>query len=96
MEFSSSNDLGQLFHVDWLNVDDVKALIANIKIPQVDSEIVCADVCLSIRVDADAVDVIGVSVGINLSRHSSDNGIVMSQRGQSQVATTSNQRLRRG
>jgi hypothetical protein len=40
MEFCSSDDLSQLFHVRRLDVDDVEALILDVEVPQVYSQVV--------------------------------------------------------
>jgi hypothetical protein len=79
VKFRRCDDFSKLFHIDWLDVDYVEALITDVEIPKINSKIVCADVCLSIGIDTDAVDMIGVCVCIDLSRYCSHNGIVMSQ-----------------
>ena len=43
------------------------------------SEVVAADECLPIAVDRDAVDVVGVGVGVGPTRHGGDDGIMMCQ-----------------
>lgn len=64
VKLSRSNDLCELLHVDGLYVDNVytaldciiattelgltKALVTNIHIPQIDSQVVCGDVCFTI------------------------------------------------
>lgn len=54
-----------------------KALVADIEVPQVDAQVVGGDVRLGIRVDRNRVDVVGVSVGIDLSGHSGHNRVVV-------------------
>lgn len=51
VEFCSRDDFGQLFHVCRLDVHDVEALILDVEVPEVDSEIIAADKCLTIAVD---------------------------------------------
>jgi hypothetical protein len=85
VEFSCRNDLGQLFHVRRLDVDNVEALVLNVEIPQIDPEIIAADEGLAIAVDRDAVDMVGMRISISLSRNSGDHGVVMSQPGELEV-----------
>lgn len=56
-------------------------LIGNVQVPQVDPEVVCAHVRLSVRVDRDRVDVVRVGVGVDFSRHGSDDRVVVSHAG---------------
>lgn len=64
VKLGRSNDLCELLHVDGLYVDNVyraldyifrhdeleltKALVTNIHVPQIDSQVVCGDVCFTI------------------------------------------------
>lgn len=64
MEFSRSDDLRELFHIGRLDIDNVEALVLDVEVPQVDSQIVTADERLTVAVHRDAVDVIGVCVGV--------------------------------
>lgn len=77
VEFGSSDDFGQFFHIRRLDVDYVKALILNIEIPEVDSQVIAGDKCLSITVHRDTVDVIGVSISIGSARHSCYDSVMM-------------------
>lgn len=63
MEFGSSNHLRKLFHVGWLDVYNVEALVGNFQVPQIDAEIICRQIRFLIRVDRDAIDVVGMRVG---------------------------------
>ena len=42
MELSGRDDLGQLFHVSRLDVDDVEALVLNVQVPEVYTQIIAA------------------------------------------------------
>ena len=79
VELRRRDHLRQLLHVGGLDVDDVEALILDVEIPQVDPEIITADERLPVAVDRDAVDVIGVGVGIGPTRHGGDDGIMVGQ-----------------
>lgn len=59
-----------------------EALIADVQVPQVDSQVICRDVCLTIRVHGYRVDVISVSIGIDLSRDGRGDRVVGSHLGQ--------------
>lgn len=96
MELRRGDDLGQLFHIDWLNVDNVEALIADVEIPEIYPKVVRADVCLPIGIDADAVNMVCMRIGVDLSRDSGDNGIVMCQCWQSKIPPAADQWLRGG
>ena len=85
MEFGSSNDFGELFHVCRFNVHNVETLVLNIEIPQIDAEIVTADEGLTIAVDRDAVDVVGMGVGVSTSRDCSNYGVVMGHAGKFEI-----------
>ena len=37
-KLTGSNNFGQLFHISWLNVNNVKGLICNFHMPQIDPE----------------------------------------------------------
>ena len=40
VELTGSNDFGQFFHIGWFNVDNVKGLVCNFHMPQIDPEII--------------------------------------------------------
>ncbi len=79
MELGRRNHLRQLLHVGRFDVNNIEALVLNLQIPQVDPEIIRADERLSIAVDRDAVDMVGVCVGIGLAWNGGDDGVVMSK-----------------
>jgi hypothetical protein len=60
MEFSCCNDFSQFLHVNRLDVHNVEALIRDIQVPKVNSEIICRYVGFSIRIDGNGVDVVCV------------------------------------
>eukprot|EP00953_Heterococcus_sp_UTEX-ZZ885_P033649 17487-Heterococcus_DN1.PRE.3 len=62
VESSASDDLLQLFHVLWLNVHNIEALVSDPQVPQVHSQVICAQEVLPIAVRVDAVDVVGVRI----------------------------------
>ena len=51
VELCSCNDLSQFLHVGRLDIDNIKALVLNVEVPEVDSEVIAADECLTIAVD---------------------------------------------
>jgi len=65
----------------WLT----ETLIADPKVPQIHPQVVRRDICLTIRVDRDRVDVVSMSIRIHLSRNSSDNVLVRDQSRQSKL-----------
>ena len=77
MELGSRDDFSELLHVCRLDIDNVEALLLDVKVPQVDTQIVAADEGLSIAVHRDAVDVVGVGVGVCSAWHGGNNRIVM-------------------
>jgi hypothetical protein len=85
VEFGGRDDLCQLLHIGWLDVDDVETLVLNIQIPQVDAQVVTADVSLTVAIDGDAVDMIRVCIGIGPPWDRRDDRIVMCQAWEFQV-----------
>ena len=79
MELCGGNDLSQFLHVCWLYVHDVEALVLNIEVPEVDTEVVTADKGFSIAIDRDAIDMIGMSIGVVAPRYGSNNSVVVSE-----------------
>lgn len=77
MEFGGGYDLGELFHICGLDVDNIETLVLYVEVPQVYPQVVAGDECFSIAVHRDAVDVICVGVGIGPARHSSHDSIVV-------------------
>jgi hypothetical protein len=82
VEFSSGDDLCEFLHVYRLDIDNVwpsasstcgkrqltEALITNVEVPQVDSQIIGRDISLLIGIDRYRIDMICVSIGIYFSR----------------------------
>ena len=54
-----------------------KALVANIKIPEIYPKIVGRDVGFLIRIDRDGVDMVCVSVGVNLPGNGGDDVVLL-------------------
>ena len=81
VEFSSGDHLGEFFHVGGLDIDDVEALVLDIEVPQVDAEIVTADESFPVAVDGDAVDVIGVGIGVGSAGDGGHNSVVVCKAG---------------
>lgn len=77
VKLSRRDDLGQFLHVGGLDVDDVEALVLYIEVPEVDAQVVTADKRLSVAVYRDAVDVIGVGVGVRPTGDSGNDGVVV-------------------
>lgn len=63
MELGRRYDLRQLLHVRWLDVDDVEALIGDLQVPEIYSEIVGGEIRFLVRVHRNRVYVISVCVG---------------------------------
>jgi len=81
MELSGGDNFGELFHVCWLNINNVEALVLDVEIPQVDPQVVTADKRFTIAVDRYAVDVIGVRICVGLPGYGCNYGIVVSEAG---------------
>lgn len=85
VKFGRSDDFRKLLHVGWLDVDDVEALVLNVQVPQVYSEVVTANKCLTVTIDRNAVDVIGMGIRIGPARYSSNDGVVVRHSGELQL-----------
>lgn len=85
VELGRRDHFGQLLHVRRLDVDNVEALVLDVEVPQVDTQVIAADECLPVTVHRNAVDVVGVGIGIRPARHSGDHRVVVGQPGQLQV-----------
>jgi hypothetical protein len=85
VELGRCDHLGQLLHVRRLDVDNVEALVLDVEVPQVDTQVVTADECLPVTVYRDAVDVVGVGVGVGPPGHGGHHGIVVGQPGELEV-----------
>lgn len=81
VKLCSRDNLGQLLHVSWLDVNNIEALILDVQVPEVYSQIVTADKGLPITVHRDAVDVVGVSISIGSTRDCGHHCIVMGKAG---------------
>ena len=85
VEFGRGDDLRQFLHVRRLDIDDVETLILYIQVPEVYAEVVTADEGLAIAIHREAVDVVGMSVGVGATRNGSNYGIVMCEAGELEV-----------
>jgi hypothetical protein len=43
MEFCSCYDFCQLFHIGWLDINDIEALVLNVQVPKIDSEVIATN-----------------------------------------------------
>lgn len=89
VKLGSGNDLGQLLHICRLDVNNVETLVLDVQVPEVDSQIITTYEGLSIAVDRDAVDVIGMGIRVCASRNRGDNGIMVRHTWQSQLPRVS-------
>ena len=89
MKLSGRDNLCELLHVGWLDVDNCKTFVLNVEVPKIDAQVIATYECLSIAVDRYAVDVICVSVGIGLPGYGGDNGIMMSKTGHLEISSRS-------
>src|SRR5262249_2674408 len=67
------------FHVCWLDIHNVEALILNVQIPKINSKVVAADESLAIAIDRNTVDVISMSICVGFSGYGSHHCIVVSE-----------------
>lgn len=77
VELSGGDNLSKLFHVRWFDIDNVEALVLNIEVPEVNSEIIGADKGLAIAVDGYTINVVGVGICVGFAGNGSNNGIMM-------------------
>jgi hypothetical protein len=70
-------DFGELLHVCGLDVNNVEALILNVQVPEVNPKVVTANKRFTIAVHRNAVDMIGVRVGIRLLRYCGHHSVMM-------------------
>lgn len=96
VELGGGDDFSQFLHVCGLDVDDVEALVLNIQVPEVDTQVVAADEGLAIAVDGYAVDVVGVGIGVGATRNGGDDSVVVCEAGQFEVTGILERGLRRG
>ncbi len=85
MEFGSCDDLGELLHVGWLDIDNIETLILYIEVPQVDPQVITADEGLSVTVYRYTIDMVGVSIRIRLSWNGCNDSVMMGKSRQLQV-----------
>lgn len=84
MELGRGDNFGELLHVGRFDVDDVKALILDIKVPEVNTKVIAAYEGLSVTVDGDAVDVVCMGIGICLAGNGGNDGIMVCHPGELQ------------
>lgn len=77
MELGGRDHFRQLLHVRRLDIDDVETLVLDIKVPQVHAQVVATYECFSVAVDRDAVDVIGMGIGVRPPRDGGHDGIMV-------------------
>ena len=61
-----------------------EALIGYPEVPKVDPQVISGDVGLTVRVDGDRVDMIGMGISVDFSWSSSDDVVLLLQAGQPQ------------
>ncbi len=96
VEFGRRDDLGQLLHIRGLDVDDIKALVLDVEVPEVYPQVVAANEGFPVAVDRDAVDVVGVGVSIGPAGNGSHDSIVVRKARELEVAGTVEMHLRHG
>ena len=62
-----------------------EALVTDIEVPEIYSKIVGGDVSFLIRIDGDGVDVVCMSVGVDLAGNGSDNVVLLGHLWQSEM-----------
>jgi hypothetical protein len=77
MKLRSSDDLSQLLHVGRLDVYDIKALVLNVEIPQIDPKIIAADEGFAITIHRNAVDVVCMRIRVRPPWNSSNDCIMV-------------------
>lgn len=84
VEFSRSDHLSQLLHVRRLDIHNVEALVLNVEVPQVHSQIITADKGFAITVHGNAIYMVRVSIRVSSPWDGGDHGIMVCQSGQLQ------------
>lgn len=79
MELGRGNDFGELFHIRGLDIHNVEALVLNIEVPQVHTEIITADKGFTITVHGDTIYMVRMRVGVCSPRDSGDHGVMVCQ-----------------
>jgi hypothetical protein len=87
MEFGSCDYFSEFLHVSGLDVNNVEALVLNVEVPKVDSQIIAADKGFPVTVHRDAVNVIGVRVGVCSAWHGGNDRVVVCESRQFQVGS---------
>ena len=54
-----------------------EALVTDVQIPEVDTQIVCGNVCLLIGINGDRMDMISMCVGVNFARYGGDDVVLV-------------------
>lgn len=78
VEFSGCDDLCELLHVCWFDVHNIKALVLDVQVPKVDSQIIAADVGLAVAVDRNAIYVVCMRIGVCPTRNGCHDRVVVS------------------
>ena len=86
MKLRSSDDLCQLFHVCWLDIDNIEALVLDVEVPEIDPKVIAADEGFTITVHGYAVDVIRMCVCIGLPGHSSNHSVMVRKAGKLKIS----------
>ena len=95
VELGSRYHLSQLLHVGRLDVDNVETLVLYVEVPQVDAQVIAADKCLPVAIYRNAVDVVGVGIGIRPAWHSRHDSIVVREPWELQIRGIAELRMRR-
>lgn len=69
----------------WTSTGRTETLVADVEVPQIDSQVISAHVCLSIAVDTDRVDVVCMCVGVNLAGHCCHDRVVIGHSWQPEI-----------
>jgi hypothetical protein len=77
VEFCCSDNLCKFFHICRLDVHNIEALILNVEVPQIDSEVIATNKRLAITVDRYTVDMICVSICVGSPWDRSHDSIMM-------------------
>lgn len=96
VKFGGCDDLGELLHISGLDINNVEALVLNVQVPKVYTQVVAANKCLAVAIDRNAVDVVCVGVGIRPTWHSGHDCVVMCQTRQLEVGCMAEVVLRDG
>jgi len=86
MKLGGRDNLGKFLHVCRLDIHNVEALVLDVQVPQVYAQIITTDERLSVTVDRNAVDVVGMSIGVRPARHCSNYCVVVREPRQLEIA----------